>query len=460
MRLAPKPVEIGDRDGFKDTDIFGYEEFGRKLAALVESLEGPSVISLDGDWGSGKTVFVKQWAGLLRNRGSAVIYFDAFSADSGDDPLFDVASHLFAAAPDGEQRKDFAESAVALARELASVAAGVGLRVMTGGVIGESELGRLVASLANAKKTAADSGKEESEAFRSRVEGARSRATALSGFQEKLTALVDELREDALNQATDATGTSSDRPAVIVVDELDRCKPTYALNLLENVKHVFDVENICFLLVTHFDQLGHVVSREYGITDFKKYLEKFFHARFHLPDVMGSNQQDKRTVYCNYLWKQVFANKQEMPSSAASVIREVARHHRWSLRRLQQVTRNVWICLAATGMQRPVNDVVLAVVCSVNLLDPELYSRMRNGRASCEAVLKCIGVSPRLAGSSENGRLEKICKESFPSAEILEGGDSEKQYILEEQPAMHDAHGRIRASYLCDVLDSLGQQVQ
>ena len=104
MRLVPPPLEIGERDGFTGTDLFGYEPFGTDLARLVESLEGPSVIALDGGWGSGKTVFARQWAGLLRKRGSAVIYFDAFAADTGDDPLFDIASQLFAAAPEGEKR--------------------------------------------------------------------------------------------------------------------------------------------------------------------------------------------------------------------------------------------------------------------------------------------------------------------------------------------------------------------
>ena len=104
MRLVPKPPEIGPENGFEGNDIFGYEEFGKNLARIVESLEGPAVIALDGSWGTGKTTFARQSAGLLRQRGSAMIEFDAFSVDhgeerqpqfgSGSSPVLDICRFL------------------------------------------------------------------------------------------------------------------------------------------------------------------------------------------------------------------------------------------------------------------------------------------------------------------------------------------------------------------------------
>ena len=161
MRLAPPRLEIGDRDGFDGTDIFCYEKFGRNLASLVESLEGSSVVALDGGWGSGKTVFAKQWAGLLRNCGSAVIYFDAFAADSGDDPLFDIASQLFAAAKEGRVRKDFGEKAVAVFKVLAMRVPAAALRLTVGGGLGEE----IVGTLADAQEAGTSDGGDVSAAF-------------------------------------------------------------------------------------------------------------------------------------------------------------------------------------------------------------------------------------------------------------------------------------------------------
>ena len=67
MRLTPQEPEIPEVGGFTDAnDIFGYRDFADRLANLVQNIDEPLVIALDGPWGSGKSVFVKQWAGLLR----------------------------------------------------------------------------------------------------------------------------------------------------------------------------------------------------------------------------------------------------------------------------------------------------------------------------------------------------------------------------------------------------------
>ncbi len=72
MKLAPPPLVIAPDDGFENTDIFGYKDFGERFAHIVEALDSTPVIVLDGPWGSGKTTFTQQWAGLLRQRGHVV----------------------------------------------------------------------------------------------------------------------------------------------------------------------------------------------------------------------------------------------------------------------------------------------------------------------------------------------------------------------------------------------------
>ena len=59
---------------------------------------------------------------------------------------------------------------------------------------------------------------------------------------------------------------SKDRsaPIIIVIDELDRCRPTYAIKLLEEIKHLFDVPGLVFVFGMHGDQLAHSVKAAYG----------------------------------------------------------------------------------------------------------------------------------------------------------------------------------------------------
>ena len=99
MRLTPIEPEIGPEDGFtEDNDLFRYAEFGDRFANLVGSIDEPLVIVLDGPWGSGKSVFAKQWAGLLRKRCAPVIEFDAFANDFYEDAFVALSAQIYAGA--------------------------------------------------------------------------------------------------------------------------------------------------------------------------------------------------------------------------------------------------------------------------------------------------------------------------------------------------------------------------
>ena len=102
MKLAPPPLAIGPNDGFEKTDLFGYRDFGERFVHIVEALDSATVILLDGPWGSGKTTFTQQWAGLLRHRGHAVVQFDAFANDYEDDAFIALAGAMNASSRDGK----------------------------------------------------------------------------------------------------------------------------------------------------------------------------------------------------------------------------------------------------------------------------------------------------------------------------------------------------------------------
>lgn len=73
---------------------------------------------------------------------------------------------------------------------------------------------------------------------------------------------------------------------VIVIDELDRCKPTYAIELLETVKHFFGVKNIIFIFLVNMEQLKSIASTSYLTEDkCSEYFEKFYDIKFTLPSL-------------------------------------------------------------------------------------------------------------------------------------------------------------------------------
>lgn len=72
-------------------------------------------------------------------------------------------------------------------------------------------------------------------------------------------------------------------PLFILIDELDRCRPTYAIELLESIKHLFDIEGIIFIIATDTKQLSHSINAIYG-NNFasEKYLKRFFDQEYSL----------------------------------------------------------------------------------------------------------------------------------------------------------------------------------
>ena len=73
---------------------------------------------------------------------------------------------------------------------------------------------------------------------------------------------------------------------VIFIDELDRCKPTYAIKLLEQIKHYMMNDQITFVFSVNFEQLQHTIKCCYGAEfDASRYLDRFFDLRMELPPI-------------------------------------------------------------------------------------------------------------------------------------------------------------------------------
>ena len=66
-----------------------------------------------------------------------------------------------------------------------------------------------------------------------------------------------------------------DKPAVIIIDELDRCRPDYAVKTLEILKHFFDIPGLVFVLAIDEKQLQNSVKTLFGTENFDGYKRKF-----------------------------------------------------------------------------------------------------------------------------------------------------------------------------------------
>ena len=90
---------------------------------------------------------------------------------------------------------------------------------------------------------------------------------------------------------------AEDAPIVLFVDELDRCRPDFAISMLEVIKHVFDVERVKVVLITNTEQLKAVINHCYGSgVDAQRYLNKFVGFSYALPNYLKQRHQQNSVL--------------------------------------------------------------------------------------------------------------------------------------------------------------------
>ncbi len=271
IKLYEHGFDDTDEDGRKH-DQLNRKETSKKLSDLVERIDDPLVIALDGAWGSGKSVFLKCWVGEhLKHHGekTQTVYFDAFEHDYLDDPLIALTSAI----SERIERDPESQSAKAwrMAKNAAPFLGKAALRLGTAALVGKAI--SLTGDEDGALNDIGDKFAEEGGDI----------AKSLNGFWKKedgKRAAMDAFRK-ALIQLTEPNKDGEPtKKLVIVVDELDRCRPDYALSLLEIIKHFFSVDGVHFVLGVNLKELQNCVRARYGAnSDSERYLQKFFHVQ-------------------------------------------------------------------------------------------------------------------------------------------------------------------------------------
>ncbi|MEP2782298.1 MAG: P-loop NTPase fold protein [Pseudoruegeria sp.] len=226
------------------------------------------VIALDGGWGTGKSFFLQCWVGqhLKEEKHQAqTVYFDAFKHDFVDSPLASLMGVIADRLEGTENGPNFAQQAIQKVRTAALPLTRLALAVAS---YGATEAGGALFD-ALTKQASKELDKAAAD-FWTRESGTR---VAMEQFRKALIALT-----------VPAEGCDIPRKLVIVIDELDRCRPDYALSLLEIIKHFFDVPHVHFVLGANMRELQNSVSARYGTgIDAALYLQKFVTLTMRLP---------------------------------------------------------------------------------------------------------------------------------------------------------------------------------
>jgi len=226
---------------------------------LLLNTPSPTTIALKADWGSGKTTFLRRVEKSLEKT-AAVVFIDLWRADSGGDPLAVIANEIANAIKDN--RGQFAtlkahvgSFATLIADNAASVAA---CAISVSGFAAGLPPSTSILAATSAVSWFSAWNKEKKEAI-----------DTLSQNLKKLAEIIQE---------------KSEHPIVIVLDEFDRCRPDFAVQTLERIKHYFDTAGFTFVLAIDDSAVASAVSGHYGgKLDGEKYLRRFFDFEFRLP---------------------------------------------------------------------------------------------------------------------------------------------------------------------------------
>lgn len=283
--LELKPTEENLLNMFLQDSIGRNEEL-YYFVDLLNSIEDNVSIVIDAQWGSGKTFFVKQTKLILdayndlnkdksndklikskfesykRNKEDLKIkdiisvYYDAWKNDDDIDPILSIVYNIYTNLNKFYDSVSFEDRLFKAGKCL--------------GVFVELVTGKDINKFFNTVKEAINI-----EEIWSEIEKQKELKKAVNDF---FNSIIEE------NQRL-----------VIFVDELDRCRPNFAVKLLERIKHYFDNDKITFVFSINALQLQHTIKKYYGDNfDAHNYLDRFFDFRITLLPVDTER-------YCKFL---------------------------------------------------------------------------------------------------------------------------------------------------------------
>lgn len=313
---------------FNSRDEFNRQSIALNIINLLESDVSISPLIIDGGWGTGKTEFCCKLINLFKEKdSSSIIYIDAYKSDHVDEPLLTILSEVLKLIPEknGKRQKTINKILPAIRFGLkTSLKAGVGHLLKT---------------------DAADI----ADGFEKEVTQATN--AAIDASVESILKSHIEAEESLTTLQTFLTTISSEKPITIFIDELDRCKPSYAIKLLEVIKHTFNVSNVKFVLVTNSMQLEASIKHCYGNgVNAAKYLDKFINYKIALPTTKKApNTVDSHKV--SYLHYRKLINdstsltntslKGEYSEQLFNLIERAISVHDISLREVETLVRHI-----------------------------------------------------------------------------------------------------------------------
>ena len=349
IKLKIPEAEISEVNPWAD-DVLKRSDVAHSLMELIRDQNPPFVVSLHGQWGTGKSFLLTRWQQDLKNNGFKSIYFNAWEDDFYEDPLIAIIGQL----SDFFTKGKFKDS-IAKVQDTAKP-------LLTQGSIG------VINKLTGVNLNTVRDEMSKDDVFQL--------YTGLRKNKQKLQKSLSELAS-LVNQETK-------HPLVFIIDELDRCRPLFAIALLERVKHIFSIPHIVFVFGINRDELCSAIRSVYGRIDADTYLRRFFDLEFVLPEIDSA-------AFCTYQIKrfqleEVFSRLSNKGSQHTQDFSEFNNFFPSYSGCLGLSLRDIEYCIRALAYvgtcireQHFMHPVLLSLLITLRLKNNKLYKEFING---------------------------------------------------------------------------------
>lgn len=364
MPLRPPEFVVTDPSEPFEKDLLDRKPRIEALTRVILGEEGPAVISVNGGFGSGKSAFLKMLAANLRLQdGIDVQEFDAWQQSFAKDPVVDVVSAL------AEDREDIARRLLPIAGKL---------------------VGRLAWRVLSQLVKAATVGSVD-------IEGVDLGTSDESGGFEAWSDA--QSRVDEFKRALEEIVGRSESRLVVIVDELDRCRPDYAIDMLNVLRHLFAVPGVVVVLGVNQEELEHRVVEVFGPkTKADVYLRRFVD----LPVDLRPLDEQMLDAFSRHTLSTAGLSGQDSSGSLKAVLELLVTEKGASVRDIQQAVRRVaLIGIDENSQDRAAREMAVAALLLLRHLSRPAYEALVANR--CDALEAIAAIRSALSGVRNAG---------------------------------------------------------
>lgn len=380
MKFRIAEIEVPANEPFK------YDALERKpvvefLRDLIKQIEGPFVLALDSPWGTGKTTVVRMLRRSLEIDGFQCVYFNAWKDDYVTDPLIPMVSAIDELkADDDSANKSFRSSMAVVKKAVGPIAKRALKAAIKMGTMGVLDVDEAI------EEATADTASEAADDL---IDAFQKEKASLEQFRNALEKAVGKLSEN-----------DPPRPLIFFIDELDRCRPSYAIELLERVKHLFDVANMVFVLSIDKKQLEAITAAVYGERiDAPEYLRRFIDLEFALPALHTKSYT--RVLIERFGFNEFFDARKQHRTLAydhdhfVETFTLLAGMFDLSLRARERCLSRLAVVLTQTITDHYLDPIVLSLLLVLRAKRPDLYSGLISGVIAPQDLMKTLREMPK-----------------------------------------------------------------